>query len=227
MEKNSARKREAQVDGSLTAPFAFFLRNGMSFLVMSYTPSTDRREPRDVVDLVTIHQNILPLGAVVCAAVGRFPGQSPEEMLSDIIRHSRFDAEEFRVLATQHPVDVPGLHRRIRSMIEDAERFISQIPSDAVGFVFLEAGKPVQPDPEALGRYQRHAGVSGGVWPSSPEIVSAMFERYKQVIHPARNASIGSIDEAHRPGRNAATIAVNTNTPVATNDTCASKGGVS
>ena len=76
--------------------------------------------PRDIVDLVTIHENILPLGAVVCAAVGKFPGVTPEEMLAEIIRHSRFTAEEFEALATEEPVDVPGLHRRIRSMIEDA-----------------------------------------------------------------------------------------------------------
>jgi nucleotidyltransferase AbiEii toxin of type IV toxin-antitoxin system len=142
--------------------------------------AADRREPRDIVDLVTIHENILPLGAVISAAVGRFPGQSPEEMLADITRHSRFTAEEFRVLATERPIDVPGLHRRIRSMIEDAERFISRIPSDAVGFVFLEGEKPVQPDVEALGTYQRHAGRPGGVWPSSVEISSAMLERYSK-----------------------------------------------
>jgi hypothetical protein len=142
--------------------------------------AADRREPRDVVDLVTIHENILPLGAVVCAAVGRFPGQSPEEIPSDIIRHSRFTAEEFRVLATERPIDVPDLHRRIRNMLEDAERFISRIPSDAVGFVFLEGGKPVQPDLESMGRYQRHAGTPGGVWPSSPEISSAMLENYNK-----------------------------------------------
>jgi hypothetical protein len=140
--------------------------------------AADRREPRDIVDLVTIHEGILPLGAVVCAAVGRFPGQSPEEMLSEITRHSRFTAEEFRVLATERPIDVPELHRRIRTMIEDAQVFISRIPSDAVGFVFLDAGKPVQPDVEALASYERHSGASGGVWPSSPEISSAMFERY-------------------------------------------------
>jgi len=144
------------------------------------TAAADRREPRDIVDLVTIHENILSLGAVICAAVGRFPGQSPEEMLSDITRHSRFTAEEFRVLATARPIDVPGLHRRIRSMIEHAERFISRIPSDAVGVVFLEDGKPVEPDLEALGRYQRHAGAPGGVWPSSPEISSAILERYNK-----------------------------------------------
>ncbi len=32
-----------------------------------------RREPRDIVDLVTIHETILPLGAAICAAVGRSP----------------------------------------------------------------------------------------------------------------------------------------------------------
>jgi hypothetical protein len=142
--------------------------------------AADRREPRDIVDLATIHETILPLGAAICAAVGRFPGQSPEEMLADITRHSRFTAEEFRVLATERPIDVPNLHRLIRSMIEDAERFISRIPSDAVGVVFLERGKAVQPDLDALEKYQRHTGASGGVWPSSSEISSAMLERYKK-----------------------------------------------
>jgi len=144
------------------------------------TAAADRREPRDIVDLVTIHETILPLGAAICAAVGRFPGQSPEEMLADITRHSRFTAEEFRVLATERPIDVPDLHRRIRSMIDEAERFISRIPSDAVGVVFLERGKAVQPDLDALETYQRHTGAPGGVWPSSPEISSAMLERYKK-----------------------------------------------
>ena len=142
--------------------------------------AADRREPRDIVDLVTIHETILSLGAAICAAVGRFPGQSPEEMLADITRHSRFTAEEFHVLATQRPLDVRKLHRHIRSMIEDAERFISRIPSDAVGVVFLERGKAVQPDLDALEKYQRHSGAPGGVWPSSPEISSAMLERYKK-----------------------------------------------
>ncbi|MGH9621918.1 MAG: nucleotidyl transferase AbiEii/AbiGii toxin family protein [Bryobacteraceae bacterium] len=142
--------------------------------------AADRREPRDIVDLVTIHETILPLGAAICAAVGRFPGQSPEEMLADITRHSRFTTEEFRVLATERPIDVPDLHRRIRSMLEDAEAFISRIPSDAVGVVFLESGKAVQPDLAALEKYQRHAGAPGGVWPSSPEISSAMLECYKK-----------------------------------------------
>jgi hypothetical protein len=142
--------------------------------------AADRREPRDIVDLVTIHETILPLGAAICAAVGRFPGQSPEEMLADITRHSRFTAEDFRVLATENPIDVPDFHRRIRRLIEDAERFISHIPSEAVGVIFLEEGKAVQPDLGRLEKYQRHSGAPGGVWPSSSEISRAMLERYKK-----------------------------------------------
>ena len=142
--------------------------------------AADRREPRDLVDLLTIHDTILPLGAVISAAVGRFPGQSPEEMLAEITRHSRFTAEEFQSLATVHPIDPHDVHRRIRRMLEDAERFISRVPSDAVGLLFLKHGTPVQPDVEALGQYQRHAGSPGGIWPTSPDISAAMLERYGQ-----------------------------------------------
>jgi len=138
--------------------------------------AADRREPRDILDLVTIHESILPLGAVICAAVGRFPGLSPEEMLAEITRHSRFTAEEFRVLATERPLDVSDVHHRIRNMIEDAERFISAIPSDDVGFVFLDGDRPVQPDRDSFGNYQRRSGARRGVWPSSSGITSAMLD---------------------------------------------------
>ena len=140
--------------------------------------AADRREPRDIVDLVTIHENILPLGAVLCAAVGKFPGVTPEEMLAEITRHSRFTVEEFQALATEQPVDVPGLHRRIRGMIEDAGSFIARLPSDAVGVIFMDGENPVQPDVNALDKYQRNPGAPRGFWPSSPEISRAMLERY-------------------------------------------------
>lgn len=60
--------------------------------------AADRRVPRDIVDLVTIHETILPLGAVVAAAVGRFPGTTPEEMLAEITRHSRSRRRSSKVL---------------------------------------------------------------------------------------------------------------------------------
>ncbi len=140
--------------------------------------AADRRVARDIVDLLTIHETILPLGAVIAAAVGRFPGMTPEEMLSDIRRHSTFTADEFQVLAMEAPVEPRSLHRRIKAMLADAEAFIARLPSDAVGVLFLDGDKVVQPDLAALARYRRHAGARRGHWPSSPEIERAMLERY-------------------------------------------------
>ena len=139
--------------------------------------AADRRVPRDIVDLVTIHETVLPLGAVVAAAVGKFPGTTPEDMLAEIVRHSRFTTEEFQALATDQPIDLPGLHRRIRAMIEDAETFLAMLPCDAVGVVFVDGDKAVQPDPAKLDLYRRRAGSVGGVWPSSPDIERAMLNR--------------------------------------------------
>jgi hypothetical protein len=45
-----------------------------------------RREVRDLIDLVTIQENILPLGVVVWAAVEKSPGFTPEGLLE------KFDA---------------------------------------------------------------------------------------------------------------------------------------
>ena len=140
--------------------------------------AADRRVPRDIVDLVTIHETVLSLGAVIGAAVGKFPGVTPEEMLAEITRHSRFTAEEFAALATEGPIDVPGLHRRIRAMLEDAGNFIAKLPSDAVGVVFMEGDRAVQPDVNLLGKYRRNPGAPRGYWPSSPQIARAMLERY-------------------------------------------------
>ena len=145
--------------------------------------AADRREPRDIIDLLTIHEHILPLGATITAAVGRFPGQSPEEMLSDIKRHSRFTAEDFRVLSVEEPIDVADVHNRIRRMLDKAEMFISNIPSHAVGMLFLDGGLPTEPDINRLGLYEHRIGAVGGVWPSSPDISRAMLENYGQGNH--------------------------------------------
>jgi hypothetical protein len=99
-------------------------------------------------------------------------------MLAEITRHSRFTTEEFQALATEEPIDVPALHRRIRSMIEEAENFIAKLPSDAVGVIFMDGENAVQPDVTALEKYQRNPGAVRGFWPSSPEISRAMLEGY-------------------------------------------------
>jgi hypothetical protein len=43
-----------------------------------------RREVRDIVDVVTIEETILPLGAVVWAAVEKAPGFTPGGLIAEI-----------------------------------------------------------------------------------------------------------------------------------------------
>jgi hypothetical protein len=137
-----------------------------------------RREPRDIVDLVTIHDDILPLGAVACAAVGKSLGFTPEGLINEVRRLARYTAADFDRIASEPPVDAAFVMQRLRQALEEADAFVRRIPTDQVGVLFLKDGQPVQPDPDHLGDYVTREGARGGHWPSSPEIGSAMLERY-------------------------------------------------
>ena len=137
-----------------------------------------RRAVRDLVDLVTIHETILPLGAVVWAAVEKSPGFTPEGLIAEIKRNSQYPAAEWRALETTIPLDPKTVTERLRQIFDQAEAFVARMPSEQAGLLFLLNGSPVQPDPDSLHLYQTHAGQRRGQWPSSPEIAAAMFERY-------------------------------------------------
>jgi len=64
-----------------------------------------RREPRDVVDLVMIHEQVLPLGAVVWAAVGKSFGFTPEGLINEVRRLARYTEADFRRVVSDPAVD--------------------------------------------------------------------------------------------------------------------------
>jgi hypothetical protein len=139
-----------------------------------------RRALRDIVDLVTIHETILPLGAVIWAAVEKAPGFTPEGLIEEIRRNANYPAAEWRALQSSEPLDPKDITARLRAALDQAEAFVARMPTDKLGLLFLEAGKVVQPDPDRLDAYQTHAGQRRGQWPTSPEISAAMFERYNK-----------------------------------------------
>jgi hypothetical protein len=139
-----------------------------------------RREPRDVVDLLTVHERLLPLGAVVWAAVDKSPGFTPEGLINEVRRVGRYTAAEFRRVVSDPPIDAAATMTRLRQILEEAEAFVARMPMEKAGLLFLQGGDVVQPDPNRLEAYQTHAGEQRGHWPSSPEISAAMFERYNK-----------------------------------------------
>ena len=142
--------------------------------------AASRREPRDVVDLLTLNERVVPLGALIWAAVETAPGYTPEGLIAEIRRNARYPAEEFAQLAAEQPIDPDAVMQRLRAALDAAEQFVASMPSDKAGLLFIEDGRVVQPDPSRLDVYTSHAPRRRGQWPSSPDITAAMLARLQE-----------------------------------------------
>ncbi|MEO5330960.1 MAG: hypothetical protein H7839_02985 [Magnetococcus sp. YQC-5] len=138
-----------------------------------------RREPRDILDLLYIHEQHLPLGAVIWATVAKDPGYSPESLITEIRRNARYRADDYADLSLLEPVDAAAVSQALRLALDEADSFVRAMPVGKEGLLFLKHGIPVLPEPENLADYQEHAGQRRGLWPSSSEISAAMVEWYR------------------------------------------------
>jgi hypothetical protein len=139
-----------------------------------------RREVRDLVDLVTVHERILPLGAVVWAAVEKSPGFTPEGLIAEIRRNSNYPRSEWLNLISSEPLD-PKRHHGTTSCSVGRSRSLCDADAHRESrAVIPQRGHVAQPDPGRLDEYQTHAGQRRGQWPSSAEISTAMLEQYKK-----------------------------------------------
>ncbi|MFM9940858.1 MAG: nucleotidyl transferase AbiEii/AbiGii toxin family protein [Hyphomicrobiaceae bacterium] len=154
-----------------------------------------RREPRDIVDLLTLHSGYIRLGTTAWAAVEVAPGFTPEGILAELRRNSRYSAADYRMLDASPPIDPDDVARRVRLMIDEAERFVASMPSDKAGRIFLLNGRVVEPDPARLMTYVEHLPHWSEHWPVSPEIERAMLERYLTgTSPPSANESRGGCE---------------------------------
>jgi hypothetical protein len=48
---------------------------------------------------------------------------------------------------------------RLRQVLEEADAFVTRMPTDKIGLLFLKKRKVVQPDPDRLQDYDTHAGA--------------------------------------------------------------------
>jgi hypothetical protein len=87
-----------------------------------------RREVRDLVDLVTVHETILSLGAVVWAAVEK----SPEGLIAEIRRNANYPAADWRALSSSEPIEPKDITLRLRSALDEAETFVTRMPTDKI-----------------------------------------------------------------------------------------------
>lgn len=135
-----------------------------------------RSEPRDIYDLMTIHETVAPLSVVVWAGVERSPGFTPEGLIAEVRRNLLHPLSAWQEVAADARLDPKAITAKVRAALDAAEAFAARMPTDKMGLVFLDReGRIVEPDPARLDGYVVHRGERRGHWPSSPEITQAMF----------------------------------------------------
>jgi hypothetical protein len=129
-----------------------------------------RDEARDFVDVLFVHNRILPLGALCWAAVGKDPGFTPLSLLELLKRQGRYRPEDFSRLDLREPFDLVAAKTSWRAALEEAEAFCRTRPPDEIGCLYWSRSqlKFVMPLRDALTAADLvpHFGSPGGVLPS-------------------------------------------------------------
>lgn len=129
-----------------------------------------RDEPRDFVDILYVHGQVLPLAALCWAAVGKDPGLTPLSLLELLQRRGRYQPEDFARLQLVEPFDLAQARAIWRTALADAESFARQRPPDESGCLYYSATL----DRFVVPRYDQsleeqgviaHFGTPGGVLP--------------------------------------------------------------
>ncbi len=129
-----------------------------------------RDEPRDFVDILHVHQHVLPLGALCWAAVGKDPGFTPLSLLELLKRRGRNRPEDFARLHLAEPFDLPAAKQTWLAALEDAEQFIRSRPADEAGALYYSTVTqrfivPTADQDLAASGIVLHFGGPGGVVP--------------------------------------------------------------
>jgi hypothetical protein len=127
-----------------------------------------RRELRDYLDVLQLHQHHLHLGAVAWAAAGKDAGMTPELVLDLANRNTKFHTDDLADIRLSHAVDLKECKRAWMVALHESEHLFEQLPPREMGCFYLNSsGQPVCPDPASADfpKLTRHFGCVKGAWP--------------------------------------------------------------
>jgi hypothetical protein len=103
-----------------------------------------RREPRDYVDIIELDRSKYPIATLAWAAPAKDPGFTPQLILDEIVRNSRFTQHDLDLVSTTEILDPVQLKRQFLQSIAAARDLFESLP-------FATAGKAfIAPDGEIL-----------------------------------------------------------------------------
>ncbi|MBI2438708.1 MAG: nucleotidyl transferase AbiEii/AbiGii toxin family protein [Lentisphaerae bacterium] len=127
-----------------------------------------RREIRDFVDTLYVHETSLSLGALAWAACGKDPGYTPELLLDQMGRHAIYTDADLARLELARPLRLADMKRQWLQAQDQALRLVQSLPASELGCLYLGSnGRPATPDPELpdFSSLLRHWGSLKGAWP--------------------------------------------------------------
>jgi hypothetical protein len=129
-----------------------------------------RDEPRDFVDILYVLDEIMPLGALVWAAVAKDPGYNPRSLLEQLRRRGKVRPEEVARLDLRTAFDLESARHQWREALDQAETFVMRRPADEAGCLYYDraADRFVEPASDRTLEEQGlviHYGRPGGLLP--------------------------------------------------------------
>lgn len=127
-----------------------------------------RNEVRDYLDVIWLHEHHLQLGALAWAASGKDTGLTPDFILEEAQRNSRFAAAEVAKLELAQPLNLVGLKHQWLAALSSARELIARLPPEELGCLYLnDRGIPCNPIQQEPGftKLTRHFGSLKGAWP--------------------------------------------------------------
>ena len=125
-----------------------------------------RDEPRDVLDVMHFHHNLLVLGCLCWAACGKDPGFNPLSLLELLRRRGRIRSEDLARLDLSRPIDLQALKAEWLAALDSVPAFVESRPPAEIGCLYYSASRQAFVDPSAVDDAVPHFGKPGGVLPS-------------------------------------------------------------
>ncbi len=148
-------------------PLGGYLLHDVDLAINKTLALAGRDEPRDFVDIMYVHRQVLPLAALVWAAAGKDPGFSPLSLLELLRRRGHLRPEEVLRLELAAPFDIVQAKVEWLQAIEDADMFVRSRPVQETGCLYYSNVRQrfVQPSSGDSDQVVPHFGRPGGVLP--------------------------------------------------------------
>ncbi|MFN0181046.1 MAG: hypothetical protein ACKVZ0_19745 [Gemmatimonadales bacterium] len=151
-------------------PLGGWLLHSVDVAINKTLALAGRDEPRDFLDILYVHREVLPLAGLCWAAVGKDPGLTPLSLLELLGRRGRYRPADFARLHLARPFDLTAGKAVWLEALAEADRFARARPAEESGCLYYAAssGRFVLPKTDLSLEEQGitpHYGGPGGVVP--------------------------------------------------------------